>query len=134
MVNKILEVRHELCFISGLWAMYWRLMERAREKGIPDGDFNPETLAGAGGGLKGLNLPPDYDTQVFNFLKVKRMGAYGMSEMVFSQPRCEAGRFHREPWIIQLLLDGPGEKLLDMKKTEGVVQGRFAFLDLAQHG
>jgi hypothetical protein len=132
-VNKILEVRHEPCFISGLWGMYWRLMERARARGIPDGDFNPDTLAGAGGGLKGLNLPPDYADQVFNFLRVRRMGAYGMSEMTFSQPRCEAGRFHREPWIIQLLLDDTGEKLLDMRRTSGVVQGRFGFIDLAQH-
>ena len=134
MVNKILAVRHERSLITGLWGMYWRLMERARAQGIPDGDFNPQTLAGAGGGLKGLNLPADYAEQVFGFLKVKRMGAYGMSEMTFSQPRCQAGRFHREPWLIQLLLDGPGEKLLDMRKTEGVVQGRFAFLDMFQHG
>ena len=133
-VEDILAVRHERCFISGLWAMYWRLMERARARGIPDGDFNPETLAGAGGGLKGLNLPPDYAEQVFKFLGVQRMGAYGMSEMVFSQPRCEAGRFHREPWIIQLMLDGTGENMLDMNRSEGVVQGRFAFLDMSQHG
>ena len=134
MVNKILAVRHELSLITGLWGMYWRLMERARAQGIPDGDFNPQTLVGAGGGLKGLNLPADYAEQVFGFLKVKRMGAYGMSEMTFSQPRCQAGRFHREPWLIQLLLDGPGEKLLDMRRKEGVVQGRFAFLDMFQHG
>jgi hypothetical protein len=133
MVNEILAVRHELCFITGLWGMYWRLMERARAKGIPDGDFNPETLAGAGGGLKGLNLPPDYAEQVFKFLGVRRMGAYGMSEMMFSQPRCEAGRFHREPWIIQLLLNNDGTELLDMNRRDGVVQGRFAFLDLTQH-
>lgn len=133
-VDEILAVRHELCFISGLWAMYWRLMEKARARGIPDGDFNPNTLAGAGGGLKGLNLPPDYAEQVFKFLGVQRFAAYGMSEMVFSQPRCEAGRFHREPWIIQLLLDGTGEHLLDMNRTEGVIEGRFAILDMSQHG
>jgi hypothetical protein len=134
MVNRILAARHELCFITGLWGMYWRLMERARTKGIADGDFNPDTLVGAGGGLKGLSLPADYAEQVFKFLGVRRMGAYGMSEMTFSQPRCETGRFHREPWIIQLLLDTAGERLLDMNRTSGIVQGRFAFLDLAQHG
>ena len=134
MVDRILAVRREPAFISGLWAMYWRLMEKARERGIPDGDFNPETLAGAGGGLKGLNLPSDYADQVFNFLRCKRMGAYGMSEMTVSQPRCDAGRMHREPWTIQLMLDDEGEQLLDMRRSEGVIQGRFAFLDLAQHG
>jgi hypothetical protein len=59
-------------------------------------------------------------------------GIYGMTESFQPIPRCEGGRYHRPPGMIWLLLDQPGEKLLNAE--EGVVTGRFGFLDLLLTG
>ena len=50
-------------------------------------------------------------------------------------PRCEAGRYHRAPGLIWLILDRDGERLLNAADGEdGVVEGRFGFLDLPVRG
>jgi len=90
----------------------------------------------AGGGVKGIALPPDYKEQVGRFYgKVIHPGAYGMTEMAQVMPRCEAGRYHRAPGLIPLILDATGERLLTAADTrDGVVEGRFGFLDLLYEG
>ena len=136
LADTILDRRHEPIYISGLWSQYMALIERARERGIGDGEFHPDSVVNAGGGVKGVALPPDYQEQVQRFLgKVIRPGAYGMTELAQVMPRCEAGRYHRAPGLIWLILDQPGEKLLGASDgVDGVVEGRFGFLDLLYEG
>jgi len=136
LVDKILDHRHEPLMISGMWAQYMMLIARARERGIGDGEFHPDCVVNAGGGVKGIALPDDYKEQVAKFFgPVIRPAAYGMTELAQVMPRCEAGRYHRAPGLIWLVLDRDGERLLTAEDGEdGVVEGRFGFLDLLYEG
>ena len=53
------------------------------------------------------------------FGKVIRPGAYGMTELAQVMPRCEAGRYHRAPGLIWLILDRDGERLLTRGRRRG---------------
>jgi hypothetical protein len=134
--DQVLARRHEPMALTGLWSQHMMIIERARELGIPDGDFHRETVIGAGGGVKGIALPPDYRQQVDRFYgEVVRPSGYGMTEMAQTMVRCEAGRYHRAPGLIMLILDQPGERLLTQADAiDGKVVGRFAFLDLSLEG
>lgn len=136
LADELLDLRHEPVWVSGMWAQHMAIIERARERGIPDGDFHPGSVVGAGGGTKSVALPADYRDQVDRFYgKVIRPASYGMTELGQQLPRCEAGRYHRAPGLITLVLDPPGEKLLKPEPGgDGLVTGRFAFLDLAHEG
>jgi hypothetical protein len=96
--DKILEHRREPIVLSGLWAQHLVIIRRARELGIPDGDFHPESVISAGGGVKNVALPDDYKEQVARFYgNVIRGGGYGMTELAQLMPRCEHNRYHRPP-------------------------------------
>lgn len=107
------------------------MLERARERGIPDGEFHPQSILATGGGAKGLKLPEDYMAQIYRFRGPVRhkMNVYGCSEMSVKFPACERGHYHIVPWIIPFVLDREGEHLLEHQG--GQVEGRFAFLDLS---
>jgi hypothetical protein len=136
LADTILDHRHEPMMLSGMWAQYMALIARARERGIGDGEFHPQSIVNAGGGVKGVALPDDYKEQVTRFVgPVIRPGAYGMTELAQVMPRCEAGRYHRAPGLIWLILDREGERLLtEADGPDDVVEGRFGFLDLLYEG
>ena len=135
LTDKILAARHEPIVLSGLWAQHMAIIGRARELGIKDGDFHPQSHISAGGGIKGVQLPNDYQDQVDRFYgKVIRGTGYGMTEQAQVLPRCEAKRYHLPPGLIMLLLDRAGETLFEPEPGTGVVEGRFAFLDLLYEG
>jgi hypothetical protein len=136
LVDTILAHRGEPIVLSGLWAQHMAIIHRARELGIPDGAFHPLSHISAGGGVKGVSLPDDYQDQVDRFWgPVIRGTGYGMTEMAQVMPRCEKMRYHCPPGLIMLLLDQPGELLIAPPVgTAGVVEGRFAFLDLLYEG
>jgi hypothetical protein len=61
----------------------------------------------------------DYKEQVERFFgKVIRPAAYGMTELAQVMPRCEAGRYHRAPGLIWLVLDRDGERVLTAEDGE----------------
>jgi hypothetical protein len=136
LADTILDHRHEPLMLSGMWAQFMTLIARARERGIADGEFHPQSVVTAGGGVKGVPLPADYKEQVDRFFSgVIRPGAYGMTELSQVMPRCEAGRYHRAPGLVWLILDRAGERLLgEADGADGLVEGRFAFLDLLYEG
>lgn len=136
LAQKILAHRREPIFVLGLWAQYMTLIELARAQGIPDGDFHPHAIIKAGGGVKGVALPTDYKERVARFVgNVYRPGNYGMTEMASMTARCEASRYHAAPALIMLVLDSTGEKLLRPEDgRDGLVEGRFGFLDLLFEG
>lgn len=128
-IDDLLSKRGEPLMISGLWAQHMQIIDRAYELGVGDGEFHRMTRVNAGGGIKGVALPDDYQERVARFYgNVIRPGASGMTELAQVMPRCEAGRYHRPPGLIWLQLDKPGEKLVNA--ASGIVEGRFAFLDL----
>ncbi len=134
--DKVLDHRHEPIYLMGFWAQHLAIIERARARGIGNGEFHPQSIIGAGGGVKGIPLPPDYKERVNTFYgNVLRPGLYAMTELAQPMPRCEAGHYHIPPGLIMLLLDDSGEKLLNPEHShQGVIEGRFAFLDLAYEG
>ncbi|PAU86140.1 hypothetical protein CK507_16900 [Pseudomonas sp. WN033] len=134
--DKVLEHRHEPIYLIGFWAQHLAIIERARERGIADGDFHPQSIIGAGGGVKGIPLPADYKEQVNTFYgNVLRPGLYAMTELSQPMPRCESGHYHIPPGLIMLLLDQTGETLLNPAPGyKGTIEGRFAFVDLAYEG
>ncbi len=136
LADTILDHRHEPIYISGMWAQFMALIRRARERGIADGEFHPDTVISVGGGVKGVAMPPDYKERVDRFFgPVVRPGAYGMTELAQVMPRCEAGRYHHAPGLVWLILDPPGERLLTADDAvDGIVEGRFAFVDLLYEG
>jgi hypothetical protein len=134
LAQEVFRHRHEPVFVLGLWAQYMSMLDLAREEGIPDGDFHPESLVKAGGGIKGVALPADYKERVARFFgKVHRPANYGMTEMASLTARCEGGRYHAPPGLIMLVLDESGEKLVQPNGAERV-EGRFGFLDLLFDG
>jgi len=136
LADQILDMRHEPMLLTGLWAQHMAIIGRARERGIPDGDFHRATIVNAGGGVKNVKLPDDYKAQVARFYgEVIRPAAYGMTELASLMPRCEAGRYHRAPSLIWLILDQKGERLLtEADASDGIAEGRFGFLDLIYEG
>jgi hypothetical protein len=132
MIELIIAHRHEPIFLSGQWGQHWMIVQKAREMGIRDGEFHPDSLVAAGGGIKGIALPPDYEEQVNRFYgAVRRPKNYGMTEMALMFPRCSANRYHQPAGMIPLMLSGDGDQLLP---REGRVEGRFGFVDLLFEG
>lgn len=136
MTEKIVAHRHEPIFLGALWAQHLMIIERAQAMGVPDGDFHPDSVIAAGGGVKGVVLPADYKERVHRFYgDVKRPGGYGMTELANRMPMCEHRRYHRPPGLIMMPLDRDGERLLTLDNAvDGVVEGRMAFVDLLFEG
>jgi hypothetical protein len=131
--DLILEKRHEPCFIIGPWVQLVAIADIARQRGIKDGDFHPQTVIASGGDLKGARLQADWYEQLFKFFgMVRRNEGFGMSEMSFHWPRCEAGNYHQLPWTIPVMLDASGDNVLPQGK--GAVHGRLGIYDMGQEG
>jgi hypothetical protein len=130
MAREIIARRKEPMYVLALWGQLWMLVEQARADGIAEGEFHPSTVITGGGGVKGIPMPPDYQHQILGFFgDVHNRQSYGMSEMSWIMPSCEAKRYHQIPWIIPLLLDKSGESLVEQR--DGVVEGRFGFIDVS---
>lgn len=122
--------RHEPVFICGQWLTHFLLMETAHRLGMGDGVLHPDSFTFVGGGTKGAKLPADYREQVARFYGLdhsRNFSIYGMTEISNGMPACAEGRYHVAPWIVPLILDKEGEKLIN--QPEGIVEGRFAFFD-----
>jgi hypothetical protein len=134
LIDNLLAFRREPMIIVGFWAQFWTIIDRAHARGIGDGDFHPDTRIAAGGGNKGADMPRDFEEQILRFFGLdqsKLPHAYGMSEL--SAPLTGLnGRYCPAPWVIPLLLDDSGEKLIQQDK--GSAEGRFAFFDISIQG
>ncbi|MFH0178099.1 hypothetical protein ACIA6D_25960 [Streptomyces cacaoi] len=132
-VDDIAVHRDEPLLIAGMNNQQFSLIQALRARGVPDGSLHPDTLVLSGGGNKGRALPDDYQRQFAAFYAgVRRVRSYGMTELQGSCLACEKSRYHIPPWVIPLVLDEPGETLLNAE--HGVVEGRFAFLDVSLEG
>jgi hypothetical protein len=121
-------------YVVGFWAQYWLLVERARARGVQPGEFHPETVITGGGGTKGAAMPPDYQEQILQFFGISPASVtsgYGMSEVSTALGEVD-GRYRPAPWVVPLLLDDSGEKLID--QDSGQAEGRFAFFDASLEG
>lgn len=134
--TALIEARQEKLFVSGMWTSLYAIATEVRNRGFGTKDFNPENLLYVGGGLKGAQLPSDYQEfvlETFNIRPERNFQMYGMQELQSSMPRCQQGnRYHVPPWLVCLPLDKDGSNLLPTENGE--VQGRAAFFDLSMDG
>jgi hypothetical protein len=134
MVDRIHTLRHERMVLGVMWPAAFQLVAALRARGVQDGEFHPETVLFLGGGVKGVKLPDDFREQIRSFFGVPPQNysnSYAMVEMTGLNPFIH----HRQayavaPWIIPLILDKSGEKLLDPAAGAGLVEGRMALFDL----
>jgi hypothetical protein len=133
-VGRILDRHTDPLFIGGTYGLIWMIVEAARERGLKDGAFHPDTVLFAGGGLKGVRAPDDFLEQIRAFfgLGVAQFEAYGMSELNAPFARCSVARYHAPPTTLFLVLDKAGEELAAV--SEDAVQGRLAAVDLTVSG
>jgi hypothetical protein len=132
--DALVQARVDKLFLSGMWSSLFKIAEAVRARGFGGKDFHADNSLYVGGGLKGAVLPPDYRQYVFetfNLSPARVFQMYGMQELNTGMPRCRAGRYHVAPWLMCLVLDQDGEKLIP---AVGEVQGRAAFFDLSLDG
>ena len=133
--DALIESRHMKLHIMGLFGPMYKVSELVRARGYSGKDFC-ENTGFISGGLKRIQLPPNYREFVFETLNLspeRLCLAYGMQELNTNAVRCKAGRYHMAPWVMLLLLDETGEHLIEPPAT-GEVEGRAAFFDLSLDG
>jgi hypothetical protein len=117
-----------------MWGVAWSVVESLRARGILDGDFHPDLIMSFGGGIKGAKLPDDYRQQImcfFGLSEERLVNSYGMVEMTGLCPVIQPlGVYAMPPWIVPLVLDKTGERLLNPAEGRGMVEGRMAFFDV----
>lgn len=133
-LDKLVARRHGPLYVGMMWGVAWQVVEKLRARGVKAGDFNPDMIMSVGGGTKGAVLPDDYKAQIMQFFGLtddRLPNSYAMVEMsgfcALIQPH---GVFAVPPWIVPLILDKSGEKLLNPADGKGVVEGRMAFFDI----
>jgi hypothetical protein len=137
-VDLLLAHRDRPIVIAAQWPLLFRIAQIGRARGIKDGDFHPQTVLSTGGGVKGVVLPADYREQVFSFFGISRRNlviVYGMSEMTGVCPYShDLDGYAIPPWIVPLVLDKAGDRLLNPTNQTGAVEGRMALFDLSLEG
>jgi hypothetical protein len=135
MIDNILSHRDEPSLIVGLTPQLFRVVEAARVRNVPEGSFHPDTHVISGGGAKGFDIPADHVEQIMKFMGLTFQNftqGYGMQEASSGARMNEWGRYEFPGWIVPLLLDDSGEKLLEAQ--EGQVTGRMALFDVSIDG
>ena len=135
MIEAIIDHREEASIIVGLTPQLFSVVQVARERGLPDGCFHPETVVVSGGGAKGFDLPEDHVEQIMRFMGLgldRFTQGYGMQEVSTGGRMLEWGRYRFPGWIVPLVLDDSGEQLLNPR--EGTVSGRMAIFDTSIDG
>ncbi len=133
--NALIENRAHKLHIMGMFAPLYQTAMLVREKGYSGKDFNENTTF-VSGGLKRAAVPDDYKEVIFdtfNLAPERICHAYGMQELNTNAVRCTHGRYHMAPWVMLLLLDELGEKLVE-PCHDGEIEGRAAFFDLSLEG
>jgi hypothetical protein len=135
MAGAITKFQNQPSMLLGTWAPVFRTVE-VLERDPEFTGMHPDSVILAAGGLKGIILPDDYQQRIHNVLGVapeRYMTLYGTSELISLSTGCEHGRYHLPPTMIPLVLDKPGERLVE-PDDDGVHRGRIAFFDLALSG
>jgi hypothetical protein len=136
--ENIIENRDKLLMVSGLWSGLYAVAKVVRDKGYSAKDFNPDNCIYVGGGLKRAQLPADYKEfvhETFNIKPDRDFQNYSMQELNSGMPKCREGnRYHVPPWMVPMILDKDGDKLLPHDVNGGEIEGRAAFFDLSLDG
>jgi len=135
MIDAIIDHRADPSIIVGLTPQLWSVVQAARQRGLPDGCFHPDTVVVSGGGAKGFDLPADHVEQIMRFMGLgldRFTQGYGMQEVSTGGRMLKWGRYSFPGWIAPLVLDDTGEQLI--RASEGTVTGRMAIFDASIDG
>ncbi|WP_326600265.1 hypothetical protein [Rhodococcus sp. PD04] len=134
--DEIIAHRSEDILFSSQFPQLFRLCEILREKGVRDGDITGNNALTSGGGLKGTNLPADYQEQIYRLLNIvpeRFLHYYSMQELNNRMFKCpEEGRYHVPDEIVLFVLTKDGSALSEPEGT--IVEGRAAFVDTTVDG
>jgi hypothetical protein len=133
--SAVLVHRTERLFFSATFPMLFRLTEILRERGVSEGEITGENAMTTGGGLKGMTLPPDYQSQCFKMMHIspsRFLHYYSMQEINVRMPKCSEGRYHVPPTLTLFVLNQDGDALAPV--SDGQVEGRAAFFDMTVDG
>jgi hypothetical protein len=133
--GQLLEHRTERVMFNATFPMLFRLCEILREQGVSVGDISGPNALTTGGGLKGMALPADYQSQIFRLLNIapsRFLHYYSMQELNLRNHKCLEGRYHLAAGLVLFVLDQDGERLADV--SNGQVEGRAAFFDTTVDG
>ena len=129
--------RAKKLLVSGLWTGLHAVARAVRDKGYSATDFNPDNAMYVGGGLKRAQLPADYQQFVHETFAIpagRHFQNYSMQELNSGMPKCgDDGRYHVPPWIVPMILDKDGDRLIE-HDWDGEIEGRAAFFDLSLDG
>jgi hypothetical protein len=133
--EAIVASRGDKLLIQAMVATAFQVSEMVRGMGYSGRDFHPGNALVSAGGLKGAKLPPDYRERILDTFNVQPQRVYqfySMQEINAVMPLCAKSRYHVAPWLILLVLDQTGDRLI--KPASGEIEGRAAFFDLSLHG
>jgi len=129
--DMVTQLKGERVIAIGLSNMFYDVAKWGESQGVHD-VFGPGSVVMAGGGGKGVVLPPDWDQKVMKFFGVDRLlNNYGMTEMTSLVVGCEHGHFHLPPWVCLFVLDPDTGQ--PMPRT-GTQTGRASFFDMTNDG
>ncbi len=131
----ILEHRDDRFLFTGMFPSLFAIVEKLRELGATPGDITADNAVMVAGGLKGTQLPPDYQEQIFSMLHLdatRFVHFYSMQEINLRMPKCPEGRYHVLDGLVLVVLDQPGEALMPV--TDGMAEGRACFIDTSVDG
>jgi hypothetical protein len=132
---QMLVRRDHRYFFNATFPLLYRLCEILREHGASEGDFTAENALTTGGGLKGIALPPNYQSQIFALLNIapsRFLHYYAMQELNVRLPKCLAGRYHVPDEVVLMVLNQDGDELAPV--SDSMVEGRASFFDLTVDG
>lgn len=134
--DEILARPSEDILFSAQFPQLFRLCEILRDRGVQDGDITGNNALTSGGGLKGTNLPADYQEQIYRMLNIvpeRFLHYYSMQELNNRMVKCpEEGRYHVPDAIVLLVLNKDGDALAEPQGN--LVEGRAAFVDTTVDG
>ena len=133
----LIENREKKMLVAGQWSGLYKVAQAVRDLGYSAKDFNSDNALYVGGGLKGAQLPADYQDfvhETFNIPAGRHFQTYSMQELNSGMPKCgDDGRYHVPPWIVPILLDKEGDHALP-HNYDGEIEGRAGFFDLSLDG
>jgi hypothetical protein len=133
--EQILRRPGEPLLFMAMFPLLHRLTEILRELGANPGDLTGANALTCGGGLKGMDLPPDYRERILGLLNItpeRFLHYYSMQDINLRMPKCLGGRYHVPDRLVLLVLDKGGEALAPV--SDGQAEGRAAFFDFTIDG
>ena len=124
------ELKGKRVYINSQTSYLFQAATEGLKRGLRD-VFSKDSIGIAGGGGKGIVLPPNYRDTIAEFTGIPRShwapNSYGMTELTGVIPGCIDDHAHLPPYLVPFLVNPETGAMLP---REGRQTGRFAAFDL----